>query len=25
VLIAVRLFVHGERHDDVISTREVER
>jgi C4-dicarboxylate transporter DctQ subunit len=25
VLIAVRLFVHGERHDDVISTREIER
>jgi C4-dicarboxylate transporter DctQ subunit len=25
VLIAVRLFVHGERHDDVISSREVER
>jgi TRAP-type C4-dicarboxylate transport system permease small subunit len=25
VLIAVRLFVHGDRHDDVISTREIER
>ena len=24
VLIAVRLYVHGVRHDDVISTREVE-
>jgi hypothetical protein len=23
-LIAVRLYVHGVRHDDVISTREVE-
>jgi C4-dicarboxylate transporter DctQ subunit len=25
LLIAVRLIVHGERHDDVISTREIER
>jgi C4-dicarboxylate transporter, DctQ subunit len=25
LLIAVRLFVHGVRHDDVISTREIER
>jgi TRAP-type C4-dicarboxylate transport system permease small subunit len=25
ILIAVRLYVHGVRHDDVISTREVER
>src|SRR5271156_6454758 len=25
LLIAVRLFVHGVRHDDVISSREIER
>ena len=25
LLIAVRLYVHGVRHDDVISTREIER